>query len=100
MAINTSMKLLPVFALLLGGAAFAQGASSGGGAAGASSTSGTASGTNVEPSTVIQKQNPSRSSPGETQLQGSSNSAGAPAIEGGSNTQSGPNEGQTNPSPK
>jgi hypothetical protein len=113
MAVRTLTKLLPILALLIGGAAFAQGAgggaggASGGGAAGTSAgqgagtTSGTASGTNVEPSAKTQKQNSGRSSAGGAQLQGSSDTAGAPAIEGRPGTESAPlPDGQTNPSPK
>ena len=97
MDVRTFAKLLPVIAMLLSGAAFAQGAggaSSGGGAAGTGSTSGTAAGTNVEPSTAIQKQDTGRSSAGGSQ-------AGAPGTEGQAGTQSGPlPDDQTNPSPK
>jgi hypothetical protein len=104
MTISSFAKLLPVSVLLLGGAAFAQGA--GIGAAGTSSgqatstTSSTESGTNVAPSTAIQKQNSGRSSAGGGQLQGSSNAAGAPGIEGRSGTQSGPAPELTQPPPK
>ena len=53
-------------------------------------TSGSASGTNVEPSTSIQKQYTGRSSSDESQFKGSSNAAGAPGVEGQTGTQSGP----------
>jgi hypothetical protein len=108
MGVRTAMKVLPVLVLLVGGAALAQGAGSGaggasstGGTAGAGTTSGTASGSNVEPSTAIQKQNTGRSAASEKELQGSSNAAGAPAVEGHPGTQSGSlNENHTNPMPK
>lgn len=55
----------------------------------AGDTSGPAAGTPVEPSTVVQKKNPyisrGREKPG---LSGTT--AGAPGVEGGVNTQSGP----------
>jgi hypothetical protein len=112
MGVRTFMRLLAVVTLGMSGAAFAMGArggadgaSSAGGAGGAhggtvaqGSTSGPAAGTNVEPSTVTQKQNTGRSAASERELHGSSSAAGAPAIEGNPGTQSGTHEGQKNPS--
>lgn len=109
MADRKFMKLLPALALFVSGTAFAQGAGggAGGGAAGAPSglgagvTSGAAAGTDAQPSTAIHKQKTGRSSASGGQLQGSSDAAGAPAIEGQPGTQSGsPHEGQTHPSSK
>lgn len=53
-------------------------------------TSGSATGTNVEPSTSIQKQYTGRSSSDGSKFKGSSNAAGAPGVEGHTGTQSGP----------
>jgi len=53
-------------------------------------TSGSATGTNVEPSTSIQKQYTGRSSSDGSQFKGSSTAAGAPGVKGHTGTQSGP----------
>ena len=45
-------------------------------------TSGSATGTNVEPSTSIQKQYTGRSSSAGSQFKGSSTAAGAPGVKG------------------
>jgi hypothetical protein len=115
MGVHTFMRLLAIGTLVMAGAAFAMGArggdhgpSSGGGAGGArggtvaeGSTSGPAAGTNVEPSTVTQKQITGRSAASQRELQGSSNAAGAPAVEGHPGTESGKSpQAQTNPPQK
>ncbi|HTV32578.1 MAG TPA: hypothetical protein VME69_05685 [Methylocella sp.] len=57
-------------------------------------TSGSAAaGTNVKPSTIIQKQHTGRSSSKGSRFKGSSTAAGAPGIAGQSGTQSGPSSG-------
>jgi len=69
--------------ILASGPAFAQQHSPG-------STTGPATGGDVEPSTAIQKQNPSIPNAGKQKESGvSGTSAGAPAIEGRPDTQSG-----------
>jgi hypothetical protein len=80
MALRSFVKLFPILALFLAGAALAQEPGT---------TSGGAAGKNVEPSTAIQKQNTGRSSAPQHELQGSSNAAGAPAVEGKPGAQSG-----------
>jgi cytoskeletal protein RodZ len=91
MTLRSFVKLFSILALFLGGAASAQAPGT---------TSGSASGKNVEPSTAIQKQNTGRSSAPQHELQGSSNAAGAPAVEGKPGAQSGQtNQGQTTPQP-
>lgn len=71
--------LLVIVSLLISGIAVAQDSGN---------TSGPASGTNVQPSTSIQKQNTGRSSAGGGD---SSNAAGAPGVEGKPGSESGPN---------
>ena len=73
--------LLGLGSLSMGGLAFAQEPGD---------TSGTSAGKNVQPSTAIQKELTGRSSAGKDQLQGSSNAAGAPGMEGKPGAQSGP----------
>jgi hypothetical protein len=69
--------------ILASGAAFAQQHPSG-------STTGPAAGGDVEPSTAIQKQNPAIPNAGKQKESGvSGTTAGAPAIEGRPDTQSG-----------
>lgn len=88
--IMRSMLAITAFGLLTG-LVFAQESGS---------SSGPKSDTNVQPSTAIQKEMTGRSSASESELQGSSNAAGAPAIEGKPGTQSGRStEGQTPPVP-
>jgi hypothetical protein len=91
MALRSFVKLFPILALFLGGAALAQAPGT---------TSGSASGKNVEPSTAIQKETTGRSSASQHELQGSSNAAGAPAVEGKPGAQSGQTtQGQTSRQP-
>ncbi|QGM46580.1 hypothetical protein [Methylocystis heyeri] len=77
--------------ILASGAAFAQQHPSGGAPGhSAGSTTGPAAGGDVEPSTAIQKQNPNIPNAGKQKESGvSGTTAGAPAIEGRPDTQSG-----------
>jgi hypothetical protein len=72
MSIHSYLAALGSACLLAGGVAFAQQPGS---------TSGPASGTNVEPSTAVQKTNP--------RVRGSSTAAGAPGIEAHPGTEGG-----------
>lgn len=83
MAIRAFPQLLAFLLLLLAGAALAQEPGN---------TSGPASGTNVKPSTAIQKENPGPP--------GSPNAAGAPGVEGKPGVQGGQaNQGRATPQP-
>ncbi len=73
MTVRSFPQLITFLSLFLVGAAFAQESGS---------TSGAPSGTNVKPSTAIQKEN-------SGQLQGSPNAAGAPGVEGKPGAESG-----------
>jgi hypothetical protein len=85
-AAGPTMALASVLFLSLGQYALAQGAGNAP-AAGSGNTSGPAVGTDVRPSTAIQKDQTGRSSEGRGDA---SNAAGAPGVEGKPGSESGP----------